>query len=187
MSLLPLNLRESAWQYVTAASGGLTIAFVAGGGGSITVRAPDGQDVSLYYGGIGAGAGVGARLPRFGKVNIRIKGKTVGGAGAAEAFPSTGKVYVSDAAGGRDLIRSDFTGPCMYVEVGAGLAVGGSGTAMIFGLSPAWLAAVVAAPQMAAITYIQLLQSARGAIVMAGVNVGVQAGAGGAAFIGALI
>lgn len=185
MSLFPLILRGSGWQYVTAASGGLAIGYVAAGGGSITVRPPGGQDVALYYGGAGGGLGIGAKLPRIPKVNISLKGKTV--TGAAEAFPSTGQVYVSDAVGGRDLMRSDFTGPCMYVEVAAGLIAGGSGTAMLFGLSPAWLAAMVAAPQAGAILQYKLLESARGAILMAGINAGLQAGAGVAGYIGALI
>ncbi|WP_409418076.1 hypothetical protein [Pseudomonas aeruginosa] len=37
--------------------------------------------------------------------------------------------------------RDDFTGPCTYVELGAGVIAGGSGTAILFGLDPKLLAA----------------------------------------------
>ncbi len=64
----------------------------------------------------------------------------MGAAGAAEAFPSFGKVFVSDALVSRDLTEDDITGPCMYTEVGGGLVVGGSATALLFGLDPKLLA-----------------------------------------------
>lgn len=94
---IPLPVNPSRWDYVTASGGGLTLAFVAGSGGSITLRSPTGENVKLHYSGIGAGLGMGAKLPRFGKVDIKIKGKSVGGVGAAEAFPSDGAVFVADA------------------------------------------------------------------------------------------
>lgn len=83
---IPIPVNESRWQYQTASGGGLTVALLAGSGASLVLRSPQGEDVHYHYGGLGVGVGFGARLPRFGKVNIRIKGKTVGGAGAAEAF-----------------------------------------------------------------------------------------------------
>ncbi len=143
---IPLPLNESRWRYVTASGGGVTVAFLAGSGGSITLLSPEGENVSFRYGGVGGGIGLGMRLPRFGKVNLNVKGKSVGGAGALEALPSTGTVLVADGLVGRDLSRGDFTGPCMYVE----------------------------------------LQSSRGALLMAGVNVGAQFGGGAAAYLGAL-
>ncbi|MGN8275130.1 hypothetical protein ACLEJQ_01740 [Pseudomonas sp. SMV71] len=190
---IPIPVNESRWQYQTASGGGLTVAVVAGSGGSIILRSPEGKDVSYRYGGVGVGAGFGARLPRFGKVNIQIKGKSVGGAGAAEAFPSFGKVFVSDALASRDLTEDDITGPCMYTEVGGGLVVGGSATALLFGLDPKLLALSVALNASAVTSIIaantvnrQLLQSAKGAVVMAGMNAGVQAGGGAAIYMGYL-
>ncbi|MBC2656091.1 hypothetical protein H7A76_11645 [Pseudomonas sp. MSSRFD41] len=189
---IPIPVNESRWQYQTASGGGLTVALLAGSGASLVLRSPQGEDVHYHYGGLGVGVGFGARLPRFGKVNIRIKGKTVGGAGAAEAFPSTGKVFVSDALASRDLTSDDITGPCLYTEVGAGLGVGGSATALLFGLDPKLLALAVAvnstAASMFAATTVnrQLLQSAKGAVVMAGMNAGLQAGGGAAIYMGYL-
>ncbi len=97
----------------------MTVAFLAGSGGSITLLSPEGENVSFRHGGVGGGIGLGMRLPRFGKVNLNVKGKSVGGAGALEALSSTGTVLVADGLVGRDLSRGDFTGPCMYVELGA--------------------------------------------------------------------
>lgn len=192
---IPLPVNESRWQYQTASGGGLTVVMVAGSGGSIILRSPQGEDISYRYGGVGVGAGFGARLPRFGKINIQIKGKGKGvsAAGAAEAFPSTGKVFVSDALVSRDLTSDDITGPCMYTEVGVGLGIGGSATALLFGLDPKLLALSMAlnanpATALIASTTVnrQLAKSAKGALVMAGINAGLQAGGGGAIYIGYL-
>ncbi|WP_122564710.1 hypothetical protein [Pseudomonas viridiflava] len=190
---IPLPVNESRWLYQTASGGGLTVVMVAGSGGSIILRSPQGEDVSYRYGGVGVGVGFGARLPRFGKINIQIKGKSVAGAGAAEAFPSTGKVFVSDALVNRDLTSDDITGPCMYTEVGVGLVVGGSATALLFGLDPKLLALSVALSSNPATSLIasstvnrQLARSAKGAVVMAGVNAGLQAGGGAAIYMGYL-
>ena len=192
---IPIPLNASRWQYQTASGGGLTIALVAGSGGSIILRSPQGENVSYRYryGGVGVGVGFGARLPRFGKINIQVKGKSVAAAGAAEAFPSTGKVFVSDALVSRDLTSDDITGPCLYTEVGAGLVVGGSAMALLFGLDPKLLALAAVLSSNPATSLIasatvnrQLLQSAKGAVVMAGMNAGVQAGGGAVISMGYL-
>jgi hypothetical protein len=64
---------------------------------------------------------------------------------------------------------------------------------MLFGLDAKLLAAVMlmnASPltslSVSPMLTQQLLKSARGALVMGGANVGLQAGAGGAAYLGAL-
>jgi hypothetical protein len=178
---IPVN--ESRWLYRTASGGGLTIAMVALGGGSITLRSPEGKDVSYRYSGVGIGVGTPG-LRRLGKLNLKVKGKSIAGAGAAEAFPSTGKVFVCDALARRDLTSDDITGPCMYTEVGAGLVVGGSATGLLFGLDPKLLALCMAMNSYplgivaSLIVLRQLVQSAKGVVVMSGMNVGVQAGAG---------
>lgn len=193
MMTIPLPVNPSRWDYVTASGGGLTVAFVAGSGGSITLRSPTGENVKLNYSGIGAGIGIGAKLPRFGKVDIKIRGKSVGGVGAAEAFPSDGAIFVADDLVAGDLTRDHIVGPCMYVEAGGGVALGVSATAMLFGLDPKLLAAVMlsnATPAtnltISPILTRKLMQSANGALLMAGANLGVQAGIGGAVYIGAL-
>lgn len=192
-SIIPLPVNVSGWKYLTGSSGGLSVGLVSGTGGSITLKTPDGKEESFRYGGAGAGIGLGFKLPRFGKVNLQIKGKSVGGAGALESFTSYGWVFVSDALKDRDLKRDDITGPCVFMELNAGLVAGGSGTAMLFGLDPKLLAlslAMNATPATAffGMTVIQrqLMQSAKGALLMTGYNVGAQAGAGGAIYLGGL-
>lgn len=190
---IPLPVNKSGWEYKTASGGGLTVVAVAGSGGSIILRSPQGELVSYRYGGAGVGGGFGARLPRFGKINIQIKGKSVSAAGATEALPSTGWVFVSDALVNRDLTSDDITGLCMYTEVGGGLLIGSSATALLFGLDPKLLALSLALNSHPATSIIagsavsqQLARSAKGAVVMAGVNAGLQAGVGAATYIGYL-
>lgn len=123
---IPIPLNESRWQYQTASGGGLTVALVAGSGGSIILRSPQGKDVSYRYGGVGVG-------------------------------------------------------------------VGGSATALLFGLDPKLLALAAVLSSNPATSLIasstvnrQLLQSAKGAVVMAGMNAGAQAGGAAAIYMGYL-
>jgi hypothetical protein len=192
-SIITLPVNVSGWEYLTGSSGGLSVGFVSGTGGSITLKTPDGKEESFRYGGAGAGIGFGFKLPRFGKVNLQIRGKSVGGAGALEAFKSIGLVLVSNAFKDRDLKRDDITGPCMFMEINAGLVAGGSGTAMLFGLDPKLLALSMAMNTTPATAFFgmtvmqrQLMQSAKGALLMAGLNAGAQAGVGGAIYLGGL-
>lgn len=189
MSILQLNLRKSRWLYKSSATGGATIGFVAGSGGTITLTSPYQVFHTYSFAGAGFGFGAGARLPRFGKVNLNIKGRSIGGAGATESFLSYGLVFASDNIIKRDLSPADFRGPCLYVEAGFGVAAGISGSALLFGLDPLRLAALIpmAASPLSANLAIQLLiESANGAILMAGANVGAQLGAGTAAYIGGI-
>ena len=185
-----IALKSSDWLYVTGNGGSATVAVFAGGGGTITLRRPDGGDEILRYGGLGAGIGVGAKLPRFGKIDLKVRGQSVGGAGAIEALPATGIVYAAESIGARDLARDDFNGACLYVEGGGGIVAGASGTAMLFGLNAADLALLIAAmstPAGQVLAYgmsRRVLSSARGVIFFAGVNVGAQAGGGVAGFVG---
>lgn len=175
---------------MTGNGGSATVAVFAGGGGTVTLQRPDGGNQVLRYGGLGVGLGFGARLPRFGKIDLKVRGQSVGGAGAVEALPSTGIVFAAESIGARDLSREDFNGACLYVEGGLGVVAGGSGTAMLFGLNAAELALLFAAmssPAGQVIAYgmsQRVLKTAKGAIFFAGVNVGAQAGGGAAGFVG---
>jgi hypothetical protein len=63
---------------------------------------------------------------------------------------------------------------------------GASATGMLLGVNPAWLVATAAMPMAAVYTEIELLKSAKAMLLMAGLNVGYQAGGGAAAFVGAV-
>lgn len=189
---IPLPVAVSDWRYKTASSGGLTVVFAAAAGGALTLTDPNGVDQQFRYGSIGVGLGVGARLPRFGKVNLHVRGKSVGAAVASEDFTSLGKVLVADSIAARGLLREDFQGACAFIEGGVGLLGGVSGSAMLFGLDPKLLAAAAATlTPMGSIlmphdSTARLLRSAKGVIIAAGLNVGLQAGGGATISLGGL-
>jgi hypothetical protein len=178
--------KRSSWKFVTSSSGGLGVDFVMGEGGILYLTDPHGVPVAFRYGALGAGVAAGFKLPKIGKAQINIKGRSVVGTVAPAAFPNGGVLFVLDTCKGGDLTQSDIRGGCLFVEVGGGLIAGASATAMLLGLSPAWLLALAAAPEFAVVIDQNLLQSASGVLVMGGVNLGLQAGAGAGAFVGGL-
>lgn len=186
---LPLSVSD--WKYKTASGGGLTVMFAAASGGLLTLTDPDKAEQQFRYGSLGVGVGAGARLPRVGKINLLVRGKSVGAVGANEDFPAIGTVLVADSVAGRGLVRDDFKGGCVFLEGGLGLVGGGSGSGVLFGLDPKLLIMSTAAvgaggallPQD---TLPRLLRSAKGVIFSAGFNIGVQAGGGLALTLGGL-
>jgi hypothetical protein len=178
--------KESAWQFVTSSSGGVGVEFFLAEGGAIYFKDPSGVAVSYTYGAAGAGLAFGLKLPKVGKLQLQVKGKTVGGGVAPAAFPNTGKLYILDSFAGNELKRSDMTGCCMFVQAGGGVIGGGSAYAMVLGMNPIYLVGMTFTPLML-LAETKLLQSATALLLMAGLNVGVQAGGGAGAFIGGLI
>ncbi len=182
--------KESAWKFETLSTAGVGIEFVAAQGGAIYLSDPKGSSQKFRYGAAGVGLTFGLKLPKVGKLNLpTVKGKSVGGVVAPAAFPNMGQVFVADTFSGEELSRSDITGVCLFLEVGGGLIAGGSAIGMIFGMDPAWLGVVVASAEflpIMALAETKLLRSATGILVTTGVNVGYQAGGGGAAFIGGI-
>ncbi len=179
--------KESAWKFVTSSSGGLGIEFFAAEGGVIYLQNPAGDTIPFKYGAAGAGLSFGFKLPKIGKLRIPIKGKSAAGVIAPADFPNAGKIFILDTFAGDELTRSDITGVCEFLEIGGGLIAGGSGTAMLLGMNPVWLAAFLGGPLGMVAANIGLQHSATAILVMAGVTAGIQAGAGGAAFLGGLI
>ena len=178
---------ESDWQFVTSSSGGIGVEFIAVEGGKIWLQDPDGNVITYYYAGAGAGLTAGFKLPKIGKIQVKVRGKSVGGIVAPSSFPNGGKLYVLESFDGDELSSSDLTGVCMFAEVGGGLFAGGSATAMLLGMDPVWLGAILATPWVSSPFFMtKLARSATALLVMAGINVGIQAGAGGAGFIGGL-
>lgn len=173
-------LEPSAWTYITGATGGGGIAFVAAGGGAIWLTDPGQRTYRFIYGGIGAGLSLGFRIPRVPKVAVR--GRSVAGAGSLTPFPSTGAVFRSPALG-RELTVADIQGAVVFGELGGGLVAGASGTAMLFGMNSMLLLAGIASTTNPALMA-RALAGATGAVVFAGVNVGVQAGGGVAGMVG---
>jgi hypothetical protein len=180
--------KESAWTFETSATGGGGVAFVALEGGAIYLRDPKGNPVTLHFGAAGAGLSWGLKLPKIGKINLpKVRGKSVGGVGAPAAFPNTGKLYILNTFRGNELSRRDITGACAFAEVYTGAVVGGSASAIVFGMNPLWLAGLCLGPAALTITETKLFGSATGLLLTAGLNVGLVAGAGVGAFLGGII
>ena len=178
--------KDSAWSFVTSSSGGVGIEFVVAEGGMIYLEDTKKQTQAFKYGAAGVGLSAGIKFPKIGKLQIPIRGKGLTGSVAPAAFPNGGKLYVTDACPGDDLSREAIRGVCMFVEVAGGLVGGVSGTAMIFGMSPYWLAAAAAAGPMASYFEYRMMQTATGILVMGGINVGIQAGGGIGGYVGGL-
>lgn len=188
MGIMSLSVKhKSAWEFVTFGSGGISVGFFAAEGGTIVLKDPTtGNDVNFYYGGAGAGLSAGLKIPKIGKVQINTrKGPVTGSLGPTE-FPSTGTFLVTDSCETDELKLSDIQGLCAFGEVGGGLIAGGSACAMYVGLDPVRLLSLAALP-FAAPTAIQFyLNSAKGILLMAGLNVGLQAQIGAASYCGYL-
>jgi hypothetical protein len=168
-------LRDSKWQFVTSAGGGVSLALSATGG-KIVLTDPAGRNVNFYYGGVGGGPSVGVKLPKIGRLK-----KT--GSGGNTAFPSTGRIYCLPGCRGADLTEADFQGVCVFAEGAGGLIVGVSGDVMFLGGNPAWLLTLPAGGGMSVDVF---LKSCNALLLMAGVNAGLQAGAGLSGYLGYL-
>jgi hypothetical protein len=144
------------------------------------------DDNFLLRGGAGVGLSAGIKLPKIGKVQLKLRGKGVGAVAAPASFPNTGKLYVLESCDSDELDESAIQGVCMFVEAAGGIVGGGFGTAMIFGMSPVWLATAIALGPYGSIASTKLLSSATGVLLMAGLSAGIQAGAGIGAFLGGL-
>ena len=189
---ITLPLSVSDWRYKTASGGGLTVMCAAGTAGLLTLTDPSKVEQQFRYGSLGLGAGAGARLPRIGKIDLQVRGRSVGAAGANEDFPAIGAVLVADSVAARGgLTRDDFKGGCVFFEAGLGLVGGGAGSGVLFGLDPKLLILGTAAlGSSGAIPpleiYPRLLRSAKGVIFSLGFNAGVQAGGGATLTVGGL-
>lgn len=175
----------SKWKFETSSTGGFGIEFVAVEGGTIYLKDPMGRNQAFRYGSAGAGLAWGLKLPKLGKLELKVKGRNVGAAVAPASFPNAGLLYVMDSFKPDDFSRSDITGACVFVEAYGGLVAGYTGTAMLFGINPFWLATMLlGGPVASAPSLLPLINSARGMLLMRGLSVGSVAGVGAGAFVG---
>lgn len=177
-----MSLRLSGWTYDTGATAGAGVAFVAAAGGHIWLKDPAGRSNSFWYGGAGVGASV-FRIPRI--PDFKIKSRSVAGVGSATSLPSYGRIYMTPSFRRSELRRSDLMGATVFVDGGGGLVVGWSGTAMLVGINTALLAAGMASPPLNFLAT-QAITNAPAIILMTGMTVGLQAGAGIAGLVGYL-
>jgi hypothetical protein len=179
--------KESAWKFVTSATGGAGVELFAAEGGCIYLQDPSGQNITFKFG--GAGVGLSGRLEgaedRKDHPSESAWEERRGRRGSRRLSERRHR-YILESFSGQELSRSDLTGVCVFAEVGGGLVAGASATGMLLGVNPAWLVATAAMPMAAVYTEIELLKSAKAMLLMAGLNVGYQAGGGAAAFVGAV-
>jgi hypothetical protein len=168
------TLRRSNWEFDTSNSGGVSVSIFAAEGGSVTLRAKDGAKIKLYYAATGAGLSWGVKLPKLGHVNIP------GATGSSESFASNGIVYLAPNFRGNDLTRADFNGGCTFAELAGGVAWGGAGYGMVFGMNPA----AMAAGALNSIAAHYALETASGYLFFYGTNYGLQAGVGATGYMG---
>lgn len=171
--------RKSEWSFTTSNGGGVSAGIVGAEGGSVTLNNPTtNQNVRFAYGALGAGLGLGIKLPKLGRVHLPFVS-----AGSSESFDSRGRVFMAREFVGQELTVRDFCGGCYFIEVSGGLVWGGAGYAMMFGMNPALLAAA-ALPNNPFFSVDRAIATAKGYIVFAGVNFGVQASIGVTGFLG---
>lgn len=175
--------RESKWQFETAGNGGINIDVLAINGGEIILDDPSHAAVKFHFGGIGAGIGLGLKLPKVGKIELKPLGKSITGTVGPEAFPNHGTVYITEHFKGDELTRENLTGACLFADGGLGLIAGYSSTILLMGIDPARLSAALAFPALGLI-----LGGAEpnAVLVIRGPNVGIQGGGGVAGYVGYL-
>jgi hypothetical protein len=177
---LRLEPVPSAWTFDGSGGGGVGLGFFAASRGTLQLKDPHGKSHQFGYGGVGAGISTpGVKLPKIGQLDI---GKLdVSSAVGPAPFTSVGRVFkMKSIATGSDLTVNDFKGYCVLLDVGAGVVAGGGATAMLFGI-PLYAGGLIAVPKIG----VQLfLKTARGLVLMAGYNVGIQLGAGVSSQIG---
>ncbi len=178
-------IRPSAWTFVTSGTGGINVDICAATGGAVDLLDPAGKPQEFHFGSAGVGFGLGIKLPKIGKLEIRPEklGKAIGGVIAPKAFPNAGMVYMTSFFSGRELSAADFRGICIVIDGGAGLLVGYSGTLMLLGIDPERFALQVASPILSLLVG---QAEPKGILLTRGLNVGVQAGGGVTGTIGYL-
>ncbi|KAG8151667.1 hypothetical protein [Burkholderia catarinensis] len=180
-------LRRSQWEYQTGSTFGASIELVMGSGGEILLKNPSGQFQRFWYGGLGVGLGFGVKIPKVRLPKFAINSKAISGSGSAEAFPSTGWIYMTSAFSGTELERSDLQGGAVYLDGSAEIILGGGGgSVMLLGINPALLSLALSQIAVNPFMFEWVIRRAKALLIMVGVNAGLNAngmGFGGGAGI----
>lgn len=129
---------ESKWKFQTSGGGGFTLEFFAATGGEIVLKDPSGRYRTLYYGGVGIGAGTPIKIPRFGRfsphrLNLTPYGRSVSVAGAPTVFPNIGDLLILDGFPKPELELEDIIGGVLVAELSGFVIGGGSVQAFLLG------------------------------------------------------
>ncbi|SIQ29253.1 MULTISPECIES: hypothetical protein [Acidiphilium] len=184
---MALGVRPSNWAFKTAGSAGINIDVFAATGGQIVMVNPRKRLERFNYGGIGAGAGFGLKLPRIGKLELSVIGHSIAGTVAPMPWWNTGKIFMTAEFRGAELSKHDFTGACIFVEINVGIIEGASATGMLMGIDPEAVT-VLGASVLSGMDLFMFLRhptiSPKALLVMGGRNAGIQAGTGVAGYLG---
>ncbi len=103
---------------MTSGTGGLNVDIFAAAGSSIDFLDPSHKQRNFRFGGPGVGAGIGLKLPKVGKLEIRLEklGKAIGGVVAPKVFPNAGSLYMTPFFSGRELAAADLRGLCIVID-----------------------------------------------------------------------
>lgn len=132
--------------------------------------------MKFYYGALGVGESFGVKLPKIGKMKLPAA------TGSSESFESRGRIYMTKQYARSELTESDIGGGFCFIELAGGVAWGGAGYAMMFGMDPTLMAAAPLNPAFVRLA----MEGATGYLLFAGVNYGLQAGAGLTGFAGVM-
>ncbi|MPW19064.1 hypothetical protein GCT13_19725 [Paraburkholderia sp. CNPSo 3157] len=150
--------------------------------------APSGQTHQYLYSGFGIGRSGGLstllRIPRLALPKVIVKGDELSGSGSTTDFTSMGWLYLTDSFKGADLANpKSLEGGTIYLEGAAGYLLGGTGSFMLLGINRDLLLMGIVKPEMIGTA----IRSAPAALVMGGVNEGLQDTRGFAFMFGQVI
>ncbi|MFT4066272.1 hypothetical protein [Paraburkholderia sp.] len=147
--------------------------------------APSSQTHQYVYSGSGMGTSRGLssllRIPRFALPKVVVKENELSGSGSTTDFMSRGTLYLTDSFRGTDLVNpKSLEGGTIYLEGAAGYLFGGTGSFMLLGIDRDLLLMGIVKPDLIGMA----IRSAPAAMVVGGVNEGLQDTAGFALMFG---
>jgi hypothetical protein len=178
-------LRKSQWELKTSAGAGVGFGAFNNEAGMFALNAPTHQSYKYRYSGFGMGWSRGLssllRIPAFALPKVVIRNDELTGAGSTTDFTSGGRLFVTSAFKGIDLVNPEsLEGGTVYLEGAAGYLLGGTGSFMLLGINTELLLLGIRKPDVIGMA----IRSAPAALVIAGVNEGIQDTTGFAFMLG---
>jgi hypothetical protein len=180
-----IGLRKSRWNFDTSAGAGIGFGLFNSESGMFVLDAPSGQGHEYTYNGFGIGISRGfssmLRISRFALPKVIVRGDELSGAGSTADFTSRGWLYLTDSFKNADLVDPKILeGGTIYLEGAAGYLLGGTGSFMLLGVNPDLLVLGMVKPDLIGLA----IRSAPAALIMGGVNEGLQDAVGFAFMFG---
>lgn len=134
-------LRSSKWHYKGGSTFGAGVGELLISGGDIILQTPRGQKYDFSYRGLGVGYSrlllpQSLRLPELKLPRFLFKDGSISGSVASPAFPGDGTIWMTSGFQGKELRDADFEGATAYVDISAGVLLGGGVSFLLCGLDP---------------------------------------------------